>query len=57
MKDHPDPNSLRPTDAQASPRKVWTTPRLVCMGSVTEVTSKVGKSKHRDSKNFKNRTF
>ncbi len=57
MKEHPDPNRPRLTDAQASPRKVWTTPRLVRMGSVTEVTSKVGTSAHRDSTNTKNKTF
>ena len=37
--------------------KSWTLPRLARMGSVAEVTSKVGTSKHRDSKNRRNRTF
>lgn len=37
--------------------KPWTLPRLARMGSVAEVTSKVGKSNHRDSTNTRNRTF
>ncbi|MCX5762150.1 MAG: hypothetical protein NTW72_11735 [Gemmatimonadetes bacterium] len=37
--------------------KLWTLPRLARMGSVSELTSKVGLSQHRDSNRQKNKTF
>lgn len=42
MDDYQDSERQRTNDPERLPRKSWTKPRLVRMGSVGEVTSKVG---------------
>ncbi len=57
MEKHPDTSGLPFSATQSLPRKLWTTPRLESMGTVAQVTSKVGSSTHRDSTNQRNKTF
>ena len=42
MDDYHDTERTRTNDQESLPLKSWTTPRLVRMGSVGEVTSTVG---------------
>lgn len=56
MGDYHNTTPQRTNDQDRVPLKSWKQPLLVRLGSVAELTGRIGSSKHRDSNFSKNRT-